>query len=126
MTKRELEYVLDVMKHQSTKTLTKKVAALNQIEDDRALTKRMWFWTDFGNASARKGFVKRYSADYSITLMKGMDVHYARTVEPSRKNAYASDRLYLMDGNTEYKFTVADARKIADGLQNIIERRVVK
>ena len=123
MTKRELEYVLDVMKHQSTKTLTKKVAALNQIEDDRALTKRMWFWTDFGNANSRKGFVKKYSADYSITLMKGMDVHYARTVAPSRKNAYASDRLYLIDGNTEYKFTVADARKIADGLQAIVDRR---
>ena len=120
MTKKEIDIIVNKMKYQKTDVLKKRIANLSYLEDERNKTKSMYFWSDFGNASSRRSFTKRYSENYTIPLTADLSVRYVREVSPSRKYAYASDKLSLSDGN---KFTVGDAKKIAARLQMVVDNR---
>lgn len=127
MKKQEIKKLVDQLKYQRTGKLTKIESELRHLEDERDLTRRMYFWSDFGNRSARARLVDRYDLDTTIKLTTDMSVRYTRDVNPSRNHAYASDSLWIerVDG-TEEPFTVCDARKIADAIAAVIETRAYK
>ena len=123
MTKKEIDTLIGKMKRQKTEALETKISKLNDLERERGTTKAMYFWSDFGNHNCRQSFVKRYSKDYTIPLTADLSVRYIREVGPSRNYAYASDKLFVIGKDCHWKFTVADAKKIATRLQEIVNKR---
>lgn len=123
MKKAEISTLVNACKRNRRDTLTKAVAGLVKIQEERDLTHRMYFWSDFGNAGSRAYFRKRYDTEFTVKLSKDVQIVYSRTVGPSRNNAYAKDTIVLLQGKDEQSLTAADCRKIADGLTAIVDSR---
>ena len=123
MKKTEVAQILQSLKYRKTDCLKKMLSQLAEIEPERSRTRAMYWWTDFGNASARRGFERRYNLELTIKITSQVVVEYWRRVNPSRKNAYAEDGLSISISGAEQNATVADINKLIAGIEAILERR---
>ena len=121
MQKKELDNLMNSMKHQQTRSLTSKKLQLQKIMDERELTKSMYFWNPGGSASSRRYNEKKRNISLSCKLTDSYKVDYKRDYSESCNNVYASDTLTCNDGNIS--FTCGDINKIVTRIDEIIEKR---
>lgn len=122
MKKTEVEAILCANKSKRTTSLVKIIKGLQEIVDERELTRSMHFWSPSKTASGRRYNERRRNFGLHVE-MKDLNVHYWRDYSESCKYVYASDRLC----SDQYEnFNTADAKKIIDGLKRIIKEREKK
>jgi len=127
MTRKEIIEMMETLKHQTTKTLTDARDGLDTLEDERQLTKRMYFWHDFGNASERRRFCARYDCVEIYRLSPHLSIKYRRDVNPSRSYAYASDYIRLLvDGEYDRDLTISDVKKLIKAINELLDKREKK
>lgn len=125
MRKSQIDVLVAAEKHKRTATLRRKVSVLSDIIDDREQCKRMYFWSPDGSSSGRRSAEKRLSEDYG-TEVGGMAIRYVRDVSMSCRYVYAKDYLWgVMDGE-EVNITLADVKKLIDGINAILSKRTAK
>ena len=124
MTKKEIIEMMETLKHQTTRTLQEARDGLAELEDERNLTKRMYFWHDFGNASERHRFCARFDCIAIYRLSPHLSIKYRRDVNPSRSYAYASDYIRLLvDDEYTKDLTIADTKKIVKAIDELLDKR---
>lgn len=121
MKKNDIDNLIQSMKRQKTDVLVNKSKDLQNIIDERAITKSMYFWSPSRDASGRRGNEKRRNIEIAVKLTSSLIVTYKRYYRESCNYVYASDELVCSDENMS--FSVTDAKKIIERINGVLEKR---
>lgn len=121
MKKNEVLLIKEEMKRTKTTKLQEIISAINDIIDNRQVSRNMWFWSDNGNRYQRQSKEDYYFRDIHLKIGKHL-LYYYRHVSMSRKHVYVNEHLDF-DGS---KITVADLNKLIVAFEEIINSRTNK
>ncbi len=119
MKKDQITAIIEANKRMSTEKLKSYKDLLESIEEERELTKKMYFWHPGERASERR-FHEECRNICIHVRMKSLTVHYSRDYRETCHYVYASDNLYCDEADS---FTLADIKKLITGFEGILEKR---
>ena len=119
MKKDQISAIIEANRKIHTDKLKSYVDDLIHIEEERELTKKMYFWNPGMRASERRFHEKRRNICIHVR-MKDLTVHYSRDYTETCHHVYASDNLYCDEADS---FTLADIKKLTAGFETILEKR---
>lgn len=119
MKKDQISAIIEANRKIHTDKLKRYVDDLIRIEEERELTKKMFFWNPGMRASERRFHEKRRNLSLDVKL-RGLTVHYSRDYTETCHYVYASDNLYCDEADS---FTLADIKKLTAGFEAILEKR---